>query len=172
MAQLCWFAVKVSYRVLLSLALAKGITVRLQTCGIKLWRSACACLCVCVCMWCVCACVCFCVYKCMSCVHVCLCVHKDFWRKLNHTGYLRKKNLNPRTDVARSTAEWAVQIGTLRPIGEFCGLGGEVVKFWLCRYLALHWLLTVRSTVVTICTASLTFNNSTFCPQSVFMCFV
>jgi len=26
--------------------------------------------------------------------------------------------------------------------------------------------------VVTICTASLTLNNSTFCPQSVFMCFV
>jgi len=28
------------------------------------------------------------------------------------------------------------------------------------------------STVVTICTASLTFSNSTFCPHSVFMCFV
>ena len=27
-------------------------------------------------------------------------------------------------------------------------------------------------TVVTICTTSLTFNNSTFCPHSVFMCFV
>ena len=27
-------------------------------------------------------------------------------------------------------------------------------------------------TVVTICTASLTFNNSTFCPHSVFICFV
>ena len=26
--------------------------------------------------------------------------------------------------------------------------------------------------VVTICTASLTFNNSTFCPHTVFMCFV
>ena len=26
--------------------------------------------------------------------------------------------------------------------------------------------------VVTICTASVTFNNSTFCPHSVFMCFV
>ena len=26
--------------------------------------------------------------------------------------------------------------------------------------------------MVTICTASLTFNNSTFCPQTVFMCFV
>ena len=27
-------------------------------------------------------------------------------------------------------------------------------------------------TVVTICTASLTFSSSTFCPHSVFMCFV
>ena len=27
-------------------------------------------------------------------------------------------------------------------------------------------------TVVTICTASLTFSNSTFCPHSVFVCFV
>ena len=27
-------------------------------------------------------------------------------------------------------------------------------------------------TVVTLCTTSLTFNNSTFCPHSVFMCFV
>ena len=32
--------------------------------------------------------------------------------------------------------------------------------------------LTLHSPVVTICTASLTFNNSTFCPHSVFMCFV
>jgi hypothetical protein len=32
--------------------------------------------------------------------------------------------------------------------------------------------LTLCSPVVTICTASLTFNNSTFCPYSVFVCFV
>jgi hypothetical protein len=48
--------------------------------------------------------------------------------------------------------------------------------YWSCT---AHWSLQVpRSghnmyrTVVTICTASLTFNNSTFCPHSVFMCFV
>ena len=42
-----------------------------------------------------------------------------------------------------------------------------------------HWLtgfynryLTLYSPVVTICTTSLTFNNSTFCPHTVFMCFV
>jgi len=32
--------------------------------------------------------------------------------------------------------------------------------------------LTLYSPVVTICTASLTFNNSTFCPHTVFMCFM
>jgi len=32
--------------------------------------------------------------------------------------------------------------------------------------------MLLQSPVVTICTASLTFNNSTFCPQSVFVCFV
>ena len=32
--------------------------------------------------------------------------------------------------------------------------------------------LTFYSPVVTICTASLTSSNSTFCPHSVFMCFV
>ena len=32
--------------------------------------------------------------------------------------------------------------------------------------------LTLYSPVVSICTASLTFNNSTFCPHGVFMCFV
>ena len=31
---------------------------------------------------------------------------------------------------------------------------------------------TLHSPVVTVCTARLTFNNSTFCPHSVFMCFV
>jgi len=32
--------------------------------------------------------------------------------------------------------------------------------------------LTLYSPVVTICTASLTLNISTFCPHTVFMCFV
>jgi hypothetical protein len=32
--------------------------------------------------------------------------------------------------------------------------------------------LPIMSRVVTICTTSLTFNNSTFCPHNVFMCFV
>ena len=43
-----------------------------------------------------------------------------------------------------------------------------------CLLLTLrHVLVTMcTETVVTICTASLTFHNSTFCPHSVFMCFV
>jgi len=32
--------------------------------------------------------------------------------------------------------------------------------------------LNLYNPVVTICNTSITFNNSTFCPQSVFMCFV
>ena len=47
----------------------------------------------------------------------------------------------------------------------------------LFHYIALtDWFynrdLTRCSPVVTICTTSLIFNNSTFCPYSVFMCFV
>ena len=52
---------------------------------------------------------------------------------------------------------------------------------WSCRVIRpsmytepqsnpLH--ITIQSPVVTVCTTSLTFNNSTFCPHSVFMCFV
>jgi len=40
----------------------------------------------------------------------------------------------------------------------------------LCLMTGTHF--TPYSPVVTICTASLTFSNSTFCPPSVFMCFV
>jgi hypothetical protein len=39
------------------------------------------------------------------------------------------------------------------------------------RTIKFQWSLYVPP-VVTICTTSLTFNNSTFCPHSVFMCFV
>jgi len=35
-----------------------------------------------------------------------------------------------------------------------------------------RYALILQSPVVTICTASLTFSNSTFCPHSAFMCFV
>jgi hypothetical protein len=146
-------------------------------------------VCVCVCM-CMCLCVHVCVFVCACVCRVymwCVCVQKDFWRKLNHTGYLRKKNLNPRTDVARSTTVTATDV-------TMCWLGDRALPScadwhiatdrrvlwailqpamsWLCRYLALNWLLTVRSTVVTICTTTLIFDNSTFCPHSVFVCFV
>ena len=43
----------------------------------------------------------------------------------------------------------------------------------ISMFLLVHWLiLTLYSPVVTICTTSLTFSNSTFCPHSVFICFV
>ena len=46
-----------------------------------------------------------------------------------------------------------------------------------CLLCGTDWIyvlcmLTLQSPVVTICTTSLTFNNSTFCPHNVFMCFV
>ena len=39
------------------------------------------------------------------------------------------------------------------------------------HYIYRQWSLYIPP-VVTICTASLTFSNSTLCPHSVFMCFV
>jgi hypothetical protein len=47
-------------------------------------------------------------------------------------------------------------------------------KCW-CWYVCIAsfaFVLFLRHVMVTICTASLTFSNSTFCPHSVFMCFV
>jgi hypothetical protein len=48
---------------------------------------------------------------------------------------------------------------------------------WAVLWAAWTWYInygsfTLYSPVVTICIASLTFNNSTFCPHSVFVCFV
>jgi hypothetical protein len=48
--------------------------------------------------------------------------------------------------------------------------GGEVATCAL--HVIAQWSLYVPTVVVTICTVSLTFINSTFCPHSVFMCFV
>jgi hypothetical protein len=58
-----------------------------------------------------------------------------------------------------------------------CVLCGSQNKQRLFSYTALtDWLytrdLTLYSPMVTICTASFTFSNSTFCPHTVFMCFV
>ena len=56
-------------------------------------------------------------------------------------------------------------------------LYGSQNKERLFHYTALtDWFynrdLTLYSPVVIICTITLTFNNSTFCPHSAFMCFV
>ena len=40
------------------------------------------------------------------------------------------------------------------------------------RVLSVALRVDLECPVVTICTTNLTFNNSTFCPHSVFMCFV
>ena len=53
----------------------------------------------------------------------------------------------------------------LRTNSDLCHLQHKLIGFY-------NRDLTLYSPVVTICTTSLTFNNSTFCPHSVFMCFV
>ena len=63
------------------------------------------------------------------------------------------------------------------PTVYLCVLCGSQNKQRLFPHTALaDWFynrdLTPLSPVVTICTAILTFSNSTFCPHSVFMCFV
>jgi len=53
------------------------------------------------------------------------------------------------------------------------GNGSAVPSIKYHEMLTLYSLVvTICTAVVTICTTSLTFNNSTFCPHSVFMCFV
>ena len=66
----------------------------------------------------------------------------------------------------------------------FCPLSVFMCFVWIWEQTAIislyskNWLvlyntdLTLYSPVGTICTTSLTFKNSTFCPHSVFMCFV
>jgi len=50
----------------------------------------------------------------------------------------------------------------------------STVQLFIVCHMYGSWFssLTPKSQVVTIYTTSLTFNNSTFCPHSVFMCFV
>jgi len=53
----------------------------------------------------------------------------------------------------------------LRTNSDLCHLQHKLTGFY-------NRDLTLYSPVVTICTASLTFNNCTLCPHSEFMCFV
>ena len=74
-----------------------------------------------------------------------------------------------RTVVTIRTAQWSLYVPqsghyTYRTVVTICTAQWSL-------YVPHSGHYTYR-TVVTICTASLTFNNSTFCPHSVFMCFV
>ena len=42
----------------------------------------------------------------------------------------------------------------------------------VCLLCGMDWIFTILIPFPTICTTSLTLNNSTFCPHSVFLCFV
>ena len=70
-------------------------------------------------------------------------------------------------------------------IQQFCVLSTQYIHVFCVDlrtnsdyFIIQHWLtgfynrdLTLYSPVVTICTTSLSFNNSAFCPHSIFMCF-
>jgi len=47
-----------------------------------------------------------------------------------------------------------------------------IISLYSINWLVYNRDLTLYSPVGTTCTTDLTFNNSTFCPHSVFMCFV
>ena len=92
-----------------------------------------------------------------------------------------------RVEFQESTARLWVRIPPgIRSVesSTFCPHSVFMCFVWLSEQTAIislysiNWLgfynrdLTLYSLVVTICTTSLSFNNSTFCPHSVFMCFV
>ena len=66
----------------------------------------------------------------------------------------------------------------LKALRAFNGASNVIVlsgRHWLLpfeRYYRKLILFTLSIPVVTISTTSLIFNNSTFCPHSVFMCYV
>ena len=74
-----------------------------------------------------------------------------------------------RTVVTICTAQWSLYVPH----------SGHYMYSTVVTICTAQWSLYVPHSghymyrkVVTICTTSLTFNNSTFCPHSVFMCFV
>ena len=75
-------------------------------------------------------------------------------------------------EVRKSKQMWSSQINvTLYRVsgwGKHCATASSLT---LINSQTVH-ILTLYSPVVTICITSLTFTNSTFCPRSVFMCFV
>jgi len=74
-----------------------------------------------------------------------------------------------RTVVTICTAHWSLYVPH----------SGHYMYRTVVTICTAYWSLYVPHsghymyrTMVTICTTSLTFNNSTFCPHTVFMCFV
>ena len=67
-----------------------------------------------------------------------------------------------RTVVTICTAQWSLYVPHS---GHYVTAQWSLYVPHSCHYI-------VYCTVVTICTTSLTLNNSSFCPHSVFMCFV
>jgi len=73
-----------------------------------------------------------------------------------------------RTVVTIWTVQWSLYVP---PSGHYMYRQWSLYVPLVVTICTAQWSLYVPP-VVTICTASLTFSNSTFCPHSVFMCFV
>ena len=76
---------------------------------------------------------------------------------------------------------WDANVDHLNTSGHYMYRQFNIQQFYVlhtqctcvfCVDLRTNSFISLYSTVVTICTTSLTFSNSTFCPHSVFMCFV
>jgi len=81
-----------------------------------------------------------------------------------------------RTRLKTSKAQWSIYVPYS---GHYMCLQWSPYVPTVVTICTVQWSLYVPysghymyRTVVTICTASLTFSNSTFCPHTVFMCFV
>jgi len=91
------------------------------------------------------------------------------WLKLGYTRVSRLVTV----PVGQVPFPWrARSLGRIDVIPLILGyrLGPVCVMACVPKLVAIGIVLEIS--VVTICTASLTFNNPTFCPHSVFMCFV
>jgi len=77
----------------------------------------------------------------------------------------------PRTDVCPHNVTSVQERHNLQQGLQLISNLSKCVSFSIDGPILL-WPLTLHSAVVTMCTASLTFTNSTLCTHSVFMCFV
>jgi len=112
----------------------------------------------------------------------CTPTHTHFLSERNNSCAYTHSHLTPRVNKTRSLRNTHHGTCLYTCYREYNLLPACTDRGWLSQDCGLYtcqrhvlWdysILTLYSPVVTICTTSLTFNNSTFCPHTVFMCFV